>query len=275
MTKLGQNGYGRCCGCCVVIVVCCCGCCCCGYYFIIVSVSLSKSMIFKHRRGLLLMMPDAAPAAGLLSRTINPRLGTVPSCSPRGCQRRQCTPQTATAGSPPGPSSEMCKDGAATTRNPRALPQDRADQQPKTTSPRGTRRRSPRTGSNSSEGGKASTCTCKRQHQRLNSHRQTQTAGRREGTRQLRGRRRRYRQLFLQQAIALVVAPKLPHRGRLSLSVRSSFCCNNVGAFNGSAPSSCSSSCPSSSSPLTLPRRQASPSLPCQPFPRRPRSAPR
>jgi hypothetical protein len=26
---------------------------------------------------------------------------------------------------------------------------------------------------------------------------------------------------------------------------------------------------------LTLPRRQASPSLPCQPFPRRPRSAPR
>ena len=99
------------------------------------------------------------------------------------------------------------------------------------------------------------TCTCKRQHQRLNSHRQTQTAGRREGTRQLRGRRRRYRQLFLQQAIALVVAPKLPHRGRLSLSVRSSFCCNNVGAFNGSAPSSCSSSCPSSK--FVLPSRRS------------------
>ena len=248
---------------------------------------------------LLLLLLFFVSASDLLSRTVNPRLGTVPSCSPRGCQRRQFTPQTATAGSPPGPSSEMCKDGAATTRNPRALPQDRADRQPKTTSPRGTRGRSPRTGSNSSEehasqwfrtddvlkgvenianpsqGGKASTCTCKRQHPRLNSHRQTQTAGRREGTRQLRGRRRRYRQLFLQQAIALVVAPKLPHRGRLSLSVRSSVCCNNVGAFNGSAPSSCSSSCPSSSSPLTLPRRQASPSLPCQPFPRRPRSAPR
>jgi hypothetical protein len=119
------------------------------------------------------------------------------------------------------------------------------------------------------------TCTCKRQHAQLNSHRQTPTAGRGRGTRQFRRRRRRYRPLYLQQAIALVVAPKLPHRGRLSLSVRSSFCCNNVGAFNGSAPSSCSSSCPSSSSPLTLPRRQASPSLPCQPFPRRPRSAPR
>ena len=111
----------------VVIVVCCCGCCCCGFYFIIVSVSLSKSKIFKNRRRLLLLMPDFAPAAAffvsasdLLRRTVNPRLGTVPSCSPRGCQRRQFTPQTATAGSPPGPSSEMCKDGAATTRNPRS-----------------------------------------------------------------------------------------------------------------------------------------------------------
>ena len=229
--------------------------CCCGCYFKIISVSPSTSVISYNEKTRDTFAAAACccsccclfvSASDLLSRTVNPRLGTVPSCSPRGCQRRQFTPQTATAGSPPGPSSEMCKDGAATTRNPRALPQDRADRQPKTTSPRGTRGRSPRTGSNSSEehasqwlrtddflkgvenianpsqGGKASTCTCKRQHPRLNSHRQTQTAGRREGTRQLRGRRRRYRQLFLQQAIALVVAPKLPHRGRLSLSVRSS-----------------------------------------------------
>ena len=105
-----------------------------------------------NRWGLLLLMPAAAPAAAvfvsasyLLSRTVNPRLGTVPSCSPRSCQRRQFTTQTATAGSPPGPSCEMCKGGAATTRNPIALPQDRADRQPKTTSPRGTRGRFPRT----------------------------------------------------------------------------------------------------------------------------------
>ena len=93
-----------------------------------------------------------ASASDLVSSTVNPRLGTVPSCNPRGWQQRQFTPRTATAGCPLGPSCETCKGGAATTRNPRALPQDRADQQRKTTYlPRGTGGRSRRAGSNSSE----------------------------------------------------------------------------------------------------------------------------
>ena len=56
---------------------------------------------------------------------------------------------TAPAGSPPGPSFHTCNGAAATTRNPRALPQDGAERQPTNTSPCGTRGRSPSAGSNS------------------------------------------------------------------------------------------------------------------------------